>query len=71
LAGRNDERVPALLPVPLELQFGEAGFLVLAAATCRSTDQPAFPGGDDVVIAWLPAHVRTVLPDLMEPLGLA
>lgn len=58
-------------PFALELQFGDAGFVVLAAASCRSTDKPAFPGGDDIVIAWLPAHVRTVLPDLIEPLGLA
>ncbi len=57
-------------PFALELRFGEAGFVVFAAASCLSTDQPAFPGGDDIVVAWLPAHVRTVLPEL-EPLGLA
>jgi hypothetical protein len=30
----------------------------------------AFPGGDDIVVAWQPDHIKTVLPDLAEPLGL-
>lgn len=58
-------------PFALELQFGDAGFVVLAAASCPSPNQPAFPGGDDIVVAWLPDHIRTVLPDLTDPLGLA
>ena len=56
-------------PFALELQFGDAGFVVLAAASWPTPDAPAWPGGHDIVVAWHMAHVRSVLPDLTEMLG--
>jgi hypothetical protein len=58
-------------PFALELRFAEDGLVVFAAASYHGPGGIAFPGGDDIVIAWHPDHFKTVLPDLVEPLQIS
>lgn len=55
-------------PFAVELDLADDAFVVLAAASYHEPNAPAFPGGDDIVVAWTLGHVRAVLPDLVEPL---
>ena len=48
----------------LELRMASSDFIVLAAASYHDSGTHAFPGGDDIVVAWELDHIRNVLPDL-------
>jgi hypothetical protein len=66
----TEDGTASTFPFALELRFSDGDFVVLAAASYTEPHRPAFPGGDDIVVAWTPEHVRDVLPDLVVPLGL-
>ena len=53
-------------PLALVLGFDNDMDVALAAAAYRPGDAAAVPGGDDIVVAWREAQLRTVLPDLQH-----
>lgn len=55
-------------PFALVLGFGDSSPLVLAAASLPLESTVAFPGGDDIVVAWRADQVRRVLPEVAEML---
>jgi hypothetical protein len=57
---------PKRFPFALELRFPDGAFVVLAAASYIQPGEVAFPGGDDIVVAWQADHIRAVLPDLLD-----